>query len=469
MEFLSFSFAGFGALVFAAWWGLPAKGRPWLLCAANLVFAGLFGAKTLACLVLLCLVGYAAGLLLEKRPSRAVLWLGVLACLLPMAAYKYLPLVNGSAFAALAAPVGLSFYGFKTIACLAEVYAGRQRPERSLVWYFAWLGFFAQFTSGPIQRAETLLPQLKAPARFDRALAYTGCMRLCWGLFLKRCLADRFALYQAAISYNPARYYGLDIAWSVLAYGLTLYFDFASYSQLSIGVANLLGLRVEENFLSPYFSRSIGEFWRRWHISLSSFLRDYIYIPLGGSRRGAGVLILATLVTFLASGAWHGAAAGFLIWGALHGVWLLVGRATRPARQRLWAAVGQREASAPLRSAVSCGVTFLLVNVGWFFFAGGSLERIGLLAADLLQPFPLSLQYLKESLTQLGYTPSILLELGIFTLLAALVDWLARREGFGAWAARQKPWLRVALCYLCIFAALFFGAAQSLPNVYFAF
>lgn len=468
MEFLSFSFAGFGAAVFAGWWVLPGKARPWLLAAANLVFAGLFGLRTLVCLALLSLVGYGGGLLLEKRRSRAVVWLGVLACLLPLAAYKYLPLVNESAFAQLAAPVGLSFYGFKTIGYLADVFAGRQKPETDPVRYFAWLGFFAQLTSGPIQRAGELLPQLARPVPFDRQLAYVGCVRLCWGIFLKCCLADRLSLYQVALSYNPARYYGLDILWSVLCYGLCLYFDFASYSQLSIGVANLLGLRVEENFRSPYFSRSIGEFWRRWHISLSGFLRDHVYIPLGGSRHGVSALILATMVTFLASGAWHGATAGFLIWGALHGAWLLIGRATRPARQRLWAAAGQAENS-PVRCVVSCAVTFALVNVGWFFFAAGTLEKIRLLAGSLLQPFPLSLQYLKESLTQLGFTPAILVQLVAFTLVAALVDWLARKEGFGAWAGRQKPALLAGLCYLCIFAVLFFGAAEGLPNIYFAF
>ena len=247
MDFLSFSFAGFGALVFAGWWILPGSARPWLLAAANLVFAYGFGSRTLVCLLLVCLAGYACGLLLEKRQSPAILWVGILCCLVPLAAYKYLPLAVPSAFAELAAPVGLSFYGFKTIAGLTDVYRRRRPAEKNLLLYFAWLGFFAQLTSGPIQRAEELFPQLKQPARFDRALAYTGCVRLCWGLFLKRCLADQFALYQGALAYKPERYYGLAIVWSVLGYGLYLYFDFASYSQLSIGVANLLGLREHLN------------------------------------------------------------------------------------------------------------------------------------------------------------------------------------------------------------------------------
>ena len=468
MNFLSLSFAGFGVLVFAGWWGLPAKARPWLLAAANLVFAGLFGAKAVICLVLICLAGYLCGLWAQKGGGRAAMWLGILLGLVPLAAYKYLPLASPALFEGLVAPVGLSFYVFKTISYLADVTKGRIQAEKCPLCYFNYVGFFPQLASGPIQRAGSLLPQLKAPAMtFDRALAYTGFVRFCWGMFLKKCLADQLAGYQGAL-YQPDHYYSLGIVWSLLAYTLYLYFDFASYSQMSIGVANLLGLRVEENFLSPYFSRSIGEFWRRWHVSLSSFLRDYIYIPLGGSRNGVPVLIVATMVTFVLSGAWHGATAGFLVWGALHGVYLLIGRATKKVRAAAWGALGQSESS-PLRSVVGCLFTFVLVNIGWFFFMTGTLHQAQLVAQYLFLPFSFSLQYLKESFTQLGYTSTSMIQLGLFALLAAGIDWCARKEGFGAWAARQKPVLLVLLCYLCVFATLFFGAAGTLQNVYFAF
>ena len=292
-------------------------------------------------------------------------------------------------------------------------------------------------------------------------------MRLCWGLFLKKCLADPLAGYQGALA-DPAHYYGLSVAWALLAFSLQLYFDFASYSQLAIGLANLLGFETGENFLSPYFSRSIGEFWRRWHISLSAWLRNYIYIPLGGSRRGKARLVLATMATFLVSGAWHGAAGGFLVWGALHGVYLLAGRLTRAARGRVWAALGQGEHS-PLRSAVSWAFTLLLVFGAWLFFVTGTLPAARQALAALFSPFPFSVQYLKESITLLGFTPAILVRLGLFTALTALVDWLSRGVGFGAWAAAQRPWVQAALCYVCVFASLFFGAAGALPNIYFAF
>lgn len=473
MTFLSLSFAAFAALVFAAWWGAPAKARPLVLAAANLVFALSLGLHALAALLAVSALSWAAGLWLARSPRKAALAVGCAGCLAPLLAYKYLALAAAALgwpglFAGLAAPAGISFYTFKAVAYLAEVYKGRLRPEKSALHYFNYTGFFAQLASGPIQAPGSLLLQLAAPPpRFDRALALGGCVRLCWGLFLKKCLADPLAGYQGALA-DPAHYYGLSVAWALLAFSLQLYFDFASYSQLAIGLANLLGFETGENFLSPYFSRSIGEFWRRWHISLSAWLRNYIYIPLGGSRRGKARLVLATMATFLVSGAWHGAAGGFLVWGALHGVYLLAGRLTRAARGRVWAALGQGEHS-PLRSAVSWAFTLLLVFGAWLFFVTGTLPAARQALAALFSPFPFSVQYLKESITLLGFTPAILVRLGLFTALTALVDWLSRGVGFGAWAAAQRPWVQAALCYVCVFASLFFGAAGALPNIYFAF
>lgn len=472
MNFLSIGFLGFGLVVFALWWALPGSLRGWALGFCNLFFAACLGLQAVLALVCIAAVGWLCGLWLGKGGGRAALWVGVLACLAPLACFKYLPGLAGrfealQLFSGLLMPVGISFYVFKSVSYLVDVYKGRIAAETCPLCYCNYVGFFAQLASGPIQRAGSLLPQLKSPPAFDRALALNGCVRLCWGLFLKKCLADLFAAHQQALA-QPEHYYGLGVLWSLLAYTLYLYFDFASYSQLSIGVANLLGLQVEENFISPYLSRSVGEFWRRWHISLSGFLRDYIYIPLGGSRNGPAVLALATMVTFIASGAWHGAALGFVFWGALHGFYLLAGRLTRPAREKAWGLLRQAPGS-PVRSVVGCACTFGLVSFGWLFFFSGSLGGAVRLLGVLFQPFPFSVQYVKESFTQLGYTPQNMALLAVFTLAALAVDWLARKEGFGRWAAARKGWVQVLLCYGCIFAALFYGAAGTLQNVYFQF
>lgn len=473
MNFLSLTFAGFGALVFGGWWGMPQRLRPWVLAAANLAFALWFGPKALCSLGLVWLLTLAFGRLLAHRPRRWVLLTGCCAVAAPLLLYKLLPAAAAwqpelAALGQLTAPVGISFYVFKAISCLVRLYRGQLSPPSPLV-LFNYLGFFAQLSSGPIQDPRTLLPQLQAPAAgFQASLAWLGCVRFCWGMFLKKCLADILAGYLGALT-HPQNFYGLSVLWSLVAYSLYLYFDFASYSQMSIGVANLLGIQVEENFLSPYLSRSIGEFWRRWHISLSSFLRDFIYIPMGGSRRGPVVLVAATLTTFVISGLWHGVTGGFLVWGALHGLYLLAGRATGGLRQKLWSLVGQSAPNAPVRSLCSWLCTCLLVAVGWFFFATATLDQAAQAAACLFAPASFSVQYVKESITLLGFTPDVLARLGLFAAAAFGVDWASRARGFGAWAAQRKPWQLVLLCYGCVFATLFYGSTSTLPNVYFAF
>ena len=174
------------------------------------------------------------------------------------------------------------------------------------------------------------------------------------------------------------------------------------------------------------------------------------------------------MVTFLVSGAWHGAALGFVVWGALHGLYLLAGRATRGVREKAWGLLRQKKDS-PLRSVVSWAITLALVCFAWIFFFSGDVSQVRLLMSYLLQPIPFSLQYLKESFTQLGYTPSILFRLGLFTLSAFGVDFAARKEGFGRWAEARKGWVQVLFCYGCIFATLFWGAAGTLQNIYFQF
>lgn len=473
MTFLSLDFLLFGGLVFAAFWALPVRFRPFVLLCANVYFALCFGVQALVALFCISALGWAFGLLLDRKKSGAALFLGVALCTLPLLCYKYLAffaeLFGASGrFSVLLAPVGISFYVFKSIGYLVRVYKVQMPAEHNFLHYFNYTGFFVQLTSGPIQPADTLLPQLKqSAANFDRDLAYLGCVRFCFGLFQKKCLADQLFGYQSALT-NPEYYYGLGILWSLLAYALQLYFDFAGYSNMAIGLANLLGIETEENFISPYFSHSISEFWRRWHISLSTFLRDNIYFPLGGSRKGTLRLIVATMTTFVVSGAWHGATGGFLVWGALQGIYLLAGRLTAPARNKAWALLRQDKTSL-LRRVASCGVTFCLVTFAWLFFYTGNVGNAIALLQQMVAPAPLSVHYIKESIIQLGYTTGVLARLGAMCGFAAIVDWLSREGGFGLWVKRQNKPVLVVFCYVCLFSALFWGAQGALPNIYFAF
>ena len=473
MSFFSLPFALAFTGLFLLWWALPVKIRPGLLALANLLFALLLGLRVALVLLLITAIGWCCGLILKKKPTTPLLCAGIAALLLPLALYKYLPVLAGhflwaADFAQLLAPLGLSFYTFKSVSYLIEVKKGSLAPILNPAAYFAYVGFFAQLPMGPIQRPEAFFAQLSSlPQALSCSKAFNACTRICWALFLKLCLADFLAGFLSALK-SPEYYYSLSMLWSLGAYCLYLYLDFAAFSQIAIGFGELLGLSCGENFKSPYFSRSIGEFWRRWHISLSSFLKDYVYIPLGGSRCGTARLILATMVTFLLSGVWHGATGGFLLWGALHGIYLLCGRLTKNWRSRFWAGL-PRFFAGPIRSLCAWAFTMLLVCTGWFIFYAGTLPHAMQLLSHMLAPAPFSLQYVKESLVLLGLTPHLLIKLALLLCPVALVDFASRDQGFGAWAAKLRPAARVLFCYGCIFAVMFFGVGGSLPGVYFTF
>lgn len=473
MSFFTLSFAAFFSCVFFLWWFAPVKYRPLVLALVNFGFAFSLGARVAVLLAAITAIGWLAGKYLAKKPTRAGVWISAILLLLPLAGYKYLPLLSehfawAGMFAKLLAPLGLSFYTFKSLSYIIDVYKGKQQPVQDAASYFSYIGFFPQLAMGPIQRPQPFFTALdQISQKLNEKLAYSGCTRICWALFLKKCLADPLAGYQGALV-SPERYYPLSMLWSLLIYSLYLYFDFAAYSQLAIGLGELLGLPCAENFRSPYYATSLGDFWHRWHISLSSFLREYVYFPLGGSRNGIRLLIVSTMGTFLLSGVWHGATSGFLVWGALHGVCLLIGRATYKSREWFWSKT-PRLVAGPIRHVCGWAFTMLLVVTGWFFFYAGTIPQAAELARQMFVPMPLSMQYIKESIVLLGFTPQILLLRGSAFVIAALVDWLCRKEGFGAWSAGLRPWVRVVFCYLCVFNVLFWGEGASLPGVYFAF
>ena len=483
MVFSSTTFLlAFLPLVAILYYICPRKLRNGLLLVFSLLFYGWGEPKYILIMLFSTVFDYCNGLAIGHFRSRgraggakAVLVISVVGNLAILGFFKYTDFaisnLNGLLGTAIPAlglllPIGISFYTFQTMSYTIDVYRGLVPPQRNIVDFGAYVTLFPQLIAGPIVQYKTVAYDLEH-RRESVSEASEGLQRLVIGLGKKVLIANQMgAIWEdiAAMSDPTA-----VTAWiGAIAYTFQIYFDFSGYSDMAIGLGHFFGFHFLENFNYPYESRSVTEFWRRWHISLSTWFREYVYIPLGGSRNGVPVLILATMVTFVASGAWHGATAGFLVWGALHGIYLLIGRATKKARSRFWGALHQSENS-PLRSVAGCLFTFLLVNIGWFFFMTGTLHQAQLVAQYLFQPIPFSLQYLKESFTQLGYTTTTMLRLGLFALLAAGIDWLSRKEGFGAWAARQKPVLLVVLCYLCVFASLFFGAAGTLQNVYFAF
>lgn len=320
------------------------------------------------------LVTYFFAILIPRsRHPKSLLTLGVLLALLPLAFFKYFDFVNSSVSQLLnhigfsfqlmglnwAVPVGISFFTFQALSYLWDVYYKRQVPERDIVDYSLYVSFFPCILSGPINRASLVIPQLKAVRPyFDDKKAVAGLKLLLWGMFMKVVVADRVALYVDVVFDNYARYSGLSCLLASFFYTIQIYADFAGYSLMALGVGKVLGFEFTENFKRPYFAVSVTDFWHRWHISLSTWLRDYVYIPLGGSRCSKIRNYWNIFVTFFVSGVWHGANWTFIVWGCMHGIAQIVEKMLGL----------QKKQPGGILRVLMIIITFIVVNFAWIFF-----------------------------------------------------------------------------------------------------
>jgi alginate O-acetyltransferase complex protein AlgI len=348
-------------------------------------------------------------------------------------------------------PVGISFYTFQTLGYTIDVWRGELPPERHLGRFALYVAFFPQLVAGPIERARRLLPQLRRPPRMEWSLAAEGAERILWGLFKKTVIADRLGLYVDAVYGNLAQHDPASHLLATWLFALQIYCDFSAYSDIAIGSARLLGYRLEENFRRPYFSEGVISFWHRWHISLSTWLRDYLYIPLGGSRRGEPRTVFNLFVTMLLGGLWHGANWTFVVWGAYHGALLALAHGWR--RLGLPALPGR---------ALRVFVTFQLVSVGWVLFRAPDLGA--------------ALQVLAGWLGRHGswgrpfVDPNTLLHAALGLSLLFLVETVQERsQSAVAWIATRPSLLRWAASYGLVLAIVLFGVEQGTQFIYFQF
>jgi D-alanyl-lipoteichoic acid acyltransferase DltB (MBOAT superfamily) len=258
-------------------------------------------------------------------------------------------------------PLGISFYIFQSLTYTIDIYQRKIEHTNDIVSYFAFMSFFPQLLSGPIGRASHLLPQYGNERKFDYNLAISGCWQILWGLFMKVCVADRLSVYVDTIYGNLAMHNGSSVALAAIFYSIQIYCDFAGYSLMAIGIGRLFGIKLDENFRQPYFAKSIGEFWRRWHISLSTWFRDYVYIPLGGNRVSEYRNYFNLFITFLVSGLWHGAAWSFVLWGGLHGLYQVLDK----IRKKYLPKIGLPTI---LKDSIGIVTTFAIVTIAWIFF-----------------------------------------------------------------------------------------------------
>ena len=381
MIFQSIDYLVFFLSVFTLYWGLPRKGQHGLLLIAGYVFYGyvhpwygiLLGATTL--------VDFTFTRLMEDKPERKRLWLlcVLLSNFAILAAFKYFGFFTDNILALLhllgwdaprpmfemLLPAGVSFYTFQSCAYAVDVYRGQTWARRSLLDYAVYVSFFPQLVAGPIERADHLLSQFERPRRFDFGVARDALFLILWGLAKKRVIADTAAVYtNKAFSISDGTF---PIIWAgVLCFCVQIYADFSAYTDIARGSARLLGFDLRQNFNHPWLAQSPADFWRRWHMSLSRFLRDYLYIPLGGSRCHPVRRYANLMITMLLGGLWHGAAWTYVIWGCLHGIYLIINHIWNRARPSF---------SVPIVGhAASVLLTFSCVVIAWVFFRASSLE-----------------------------------------------------------------------------------------------
>jgi alginate O-acetyltransferase complex protein AlgI len=390
MLFNSLEFAGFFPVVGAIYFALPHARRTSFLLLASAVFYMAFVPAYILVLGATIGIDYAAALRIERARGRArTLWLAasIAATCLILFAFKYYAFFT-STFVGLATlvgwhpspptldlilPVGLSFHTFQSLSYVIEVHRGRQTAERDWRVFATYVLFFPQLVAGPIERPQNLLEQFRARHEFDPILLTSGLKRMAWGFFKKLVIADRLALHVNDVYADPSAHSGPQLAVATAAFAYQIYCDFSGYSDIAVGAARILGFRLMENFDAPYAATSTGEFWRRWHISLSTWFRDYVYVPLGGGRSGPWRRTRNLLVTFALSGLWHGAAWNFVIWGLLNGLYVSFGHASREWRDRFWTLAGLASGGAP-RRALMWMTTFSLTCLAWVFFRASSLS-----------------------------------------------------------------------------------------------
>lgn len=367
MSLISFSFVIFLPLAVCVNFIIPRRYRYIWLFAASCFFYFSNGAKLAAGLIFCVVTTYLTALLLERlEDAKRKYVLGACVSINVL----LLLLLQYSALSSLAMSLGMSFYTLQALGYVADVYKKRLKAERNLMRYALFVAFFPAILAGPIQRGAVLLPQIEEGRDFDDKKAHSGLYLLLWGYLLKIVMADQLAPMVDFAYDSYMEMPGAALLWATVLYAVQLYCDFAGYSALALGTGKLLGFDLGGNFEQPYFSTSIKEFWSRWHISLSSWLRDYVYIPLGGNRKGKLRRYGNLMVTFLVSGLWHGTGVNFLVWGGLHGFYQIVGSCF-PKRD---------ERAGVLRRGLRMTLTFGLVDFAWIFFRAESMEQaVGIL------------------------------------------------------------------------------------------
>jgi len=484
MLFNSIGFAIFFPVVTAVFFFLPQRWRVHWLLAASCFFYMAFIPAYILILVVTILIDYLAGIYLERvedpKKRKVLLWVSIVSTCTVLFIFKYFDFFTGSfvgvagllgwqlprSVVSIILPIGLSFHTFQSLSYVVEVYWRKQKAERNFVVYATYVMFFPQLVAGPIERPQNLLHQFREWHAFHYLDVTSGLKRMAWGFFKKLVVADRLALYVNDVYSAPRSHNGVQLTLATFFFAYQIYCDFSGYSDIAIGAAQVLGFRLMENFKTPYYSLSVSEFWRRWHISLSTWFKDYLYIPLGGNRVSKRRHVVNLLITFGLSGLWHGANWTYVLWGLLNGMYLVVGWLTKDWRDRLFGVIGLHEHTFARRTIMLL-TTFLLTCVAWIVFRARNMGDAAYVFTHLASGWDFHWDFHKIATEQfllrqlpVAIAAILVLEIGqLWNGVVSVPSFVGKLPMAGRWALYAG----------FVITVLMFGVYKQMQFIYFQF
>jgi|TARA_R110000782_G_scaffold118028_2_gene208465 alginate O-acetyltransferase complex protein AlgI len=481
MLFNSIDFAIFLPIVFVVYWVFKdyLKIQNFIIVIASYVFYGWWDWRFLSLILFSSIVDYLVGIKLKREDNqvkrKVLLWVSIIINLGFLGFFKYYNFFLENFVAAFSflgkeitvnslniiLPVGISFYTFQTLSYTIDVYKRKLKPTKDFISFSAFVSFFPQLVAGPIERATHLLPQFYKKRTFNYHIAVDGLRQILWGLFKKIVIADNCAEFANIIFNNSSDYSGSTLVLGAVFFTFQIYGDFSGYSDIAIGTARLFGFDLMKNFAFPYFSRDIAEFWRRWHISLSTWFRDYLYIPLGGSKGGGINKIKNTFIIFIVSGFWHGANWTFIVWGALNAIYflplLLLGK-----NRKNMEVVAFNKLLPSFKEILKIGTTFILTVFAWIFFRSDNLSH--------------AFSYISTIFSQSLFTipkfgnSNIAFFIVLITIVFVIIEWIGRDQEY-AIANFGLKWKRVFrwLFYYLLVITIFYFSGKEQEFIYFQF
>jgi alginate O-acetyltransferase complex protein AlgI len=493
MLFNSIEFLIFFPLVTVIYFLLPHRFRWAHLLMASCLFYMFFIPVYIFILIFTIIIDYIAGIMIENavgRRRKFFLIMSLVANIGVLAVFKYynffisnvnelmhgfnmvshsLPLLS------IILPIGLSFHTFQAMSYTIEVYRGHQKAERHFGIYSLYVMFYPQLVAGPIERPQNLLWQFRKEHKFEYDNVTSGLRLMVWGMFKKVVIADRLAIVVNGVYDHPHDSHGISVLLAMVFFSIQIYCDFSGYSDIAIGSARVMGFTLMRNFNTPYFSRTIAEFWRRWHISLSTWFRDYLYISIGGNRVSKGRSYLNQFIVFIVSGFWHGANWTFIIWGSLHGVFIILARIVNPLRKRLRISMSINE-NAYWFKGYEIITTFVLVTFAWVFFRADSFRAAISMFFNLKHGFLSDVKTLVHThkvLSVIGFFNGIeLIDWAVIVVSIAIligVDWMQFKMSVNNWLVKKNALYRWAIYFGIVYFILFLGKFESQQFIYFQF